>query len=398
MFAIVFIIFLFVIVVIVIICIPKTYSGRNENHWLDDPMNKKVKNSLLLYVNTSLKSIFAKNSSILSIFTRCINNNSNRKSDLMQLRNKLSQTKLGNSNAGRNETWRSASRTKNLEWILNNLPDNKKVTLKGPYLDIGCGDGSITASIYTNLINNNHNNEPVHNSPNDRSHTYDSNRDNPGLSRSSIYDADRSGLLPEVAYAARLERSDSGGKTDLNRSPDDRSGERSDPGGSKGREVYPVCLEHGDERPGFNTLVTRETDIKKLKSDYFNTISALMSLHHIPTIESMMIDIDRISRPGSIFVMRDHDFNYCISNFESKRDARQFLDWVHVLYNLAESDNKSDSIDWLYNMPRTDIVYQYQPMSYWDGLLSKIGFKRISKPGSKKSLICSYYAVYEKIK
>ena len=319
MFAIVFIIFLFVIVVIVIICIPKTYSGRNDNHWLDDPMNKKVKNSLLLYVNTSLKSIFAKNPSILSIFTRCINNNSNRKSDLMQLRNKLLQTKLGNSNAGRNETWRSASRTKNLEWILNNLPDNKKVTLKGPYLDIGCGDGSITASIYTNLINNNQNNEPI-------------------------------------------------------------------------------CLEHGDERPGFNTLVTRETDIKKLKSDYFNTISALMSLHHIPTIESMMSDIDRISRPGSIFVMRDHDFNYCISNFESKRDARQFLDWVHVLYYLAESDNKSDSIDWLYNMPRTDIVYQYQPMSYWDGLLSKIGFKRISKPGSKKSLICSYYAVYEKIK
>ena len=367
MFAIVFIIFLFVIVVIVIICIPKTYGGRNENHWLDDPMNKKVKNSLLLYVNTSLKSIFAKNPSILSIFTRCINNNSNRKSDLMQLRNKLLQTKLGNSNAGRNEIWRSASRTKNLEWILNNLPDNKKVTLKGPYLDIGCGDGSITASIYTNLINNNQNNEPVHHSPDGRSNTYDSDRDNPG------------------------------GKSDLNRSPGDRRGAKR-PEGSKGREVYPVCLEHGDERPGFNTLVTRETDIKKLKSDYFNTISALMSLHHIPTIESMMIDIDRISRPGSIFVMRDHDFNYCISNFESKRDARQFLDWVHVLYYLAESDNKSDSIDWLYNMPRTDIVYQYQPMSYWDGLLGKIGFKRISKPGSKKSLICSYYAVYKKIK
>ena len=362
MFAIVFIIFLFVIVVIVIICIPKTYSGRNDNHWLDDPMNKKVKNSLLLYVNTSLKSIFAKNPSILSIFTRCINNNSNRKSDLMQLRNKLSQTKLGNSNAGRNETWRSASRTKNLEWILNNLPDNKKVTLKGPYLDIGCGDGSITASIYTNLINNNQNKNELrrtYNSNNNNpglSHTYDSNRDNSGLSRNSIYDADRRG------------------------------------------SKRPICLEHGDERPGFNTLVTRETDIKKLKSDYFNTISALMSLHHIPTIESMMSDIDRISRPGSIFVMRDHDFNYCISNFESKRDARQFLDWVHVLYYLAESDNKSDSIDWLYNMPRTDIVYQYQPMCYWDGLLSKIGFKRISKPGSNKSLICSYYAVYKKIK
>ena len=320
MFAIVFIIFLFVIVVIVIICIPKTYGGRNENHWLDDPMNKKVKNSLLLYVNTSLKSVFTKNPSILSIFTRCINNNSNRKSDLMQLRNKLSQTKLGNSNAGRNETWRSASRTKNLEWILNNLPDNKKVTLKGPYLDIGCGDGSITASIYTNLINIT--DEPTH--------------------------------------------------------------------------PRPICLEYGDERPGFNTLVTRETDIKKLKSNYFNTISAFMSLHHIPTIEAMMNDIDRISRPGSIFVMRDHDFNYCISNFESKRDARQFLDWVHVLYYLAESHESSESVDWLYDMPRTDIVYQYQPMSYWDGLLKKIGFERISNRGSKKSLICSYYAVYKK--
>ena len=314
-----FILVLFVIIVI-ILCLPKSYSGQNENHWLDDPMNKKVKNSLLLYLNTSLKSIITKHPSILPAFKQCIGNTRNRKSDLVQLRKKLLQTKLGNSNAGRNETWRSASRTKNLEWILNNLSNGKKETLKGPYLDIGCGDGSITASIYTNIINIT--DEPTH--------------------------------------------------------------------------PRPICLEYGDERPGFNELVTRETDITTLKSNYFNTISAFMSLHHIPTIEAMMNDIDRISRPGSIFVMRDHDFTYCISNFDSKRDARQFLDWVHVLYYLAESHESSESVDWLYDMPRTDIVYQYQPMSYWDGLLKKIGFERISNRGSKKSLICSYYAVYKK--
>jgi 2-polyprenyl-3-methyl-5-hydroxy-6-metoxy-1,4-benzoquinol methylase len=315
-----FIIFIFAIIV-VILCLQKSYGGGNENHWLNEPMNKKVKNSLLLYVNTSLKSIITKKPSILRVFKHCIENTRNRKSDLVQLRKKLLQTKLGNSNAGRNETWRSASRTKNLEWILNNLSDGKTETLKGPYLDIGCGDGSITASVYTNLITNN-------------------------KSKSDV-----------------------------------------------------ICLEHGDEHPGFNALVTRETDITNLKPNYFNTISAFMSLHHIPTIEAMMDDIDRISRIGSIFVMRDHDFTYCVSNFDSKRDARQFLDWVHVLYYLAESgdNSNSNSIDWLYDTPRTDIVYQYQPMSYWDGLLNKIGFKRISNRGSKKSLICSYYAVYKKI-
>lgn len=312
-YAIVFIVFIFVI--ILVLCIrKKMYGGGNDNHWLDEPMNKKVKNSLLLYVNSSLKPIITKNPSILPLLTQCIDNNHGRKLDLVQLRKKLMQTKLGNSNAGRNEKWRSNNRTKNLEWILNNLSNRE--TLKGPYLDIGCGDGSITASVYTNL-----------------------------MSKSEV-----------------------------------------------------ICLEHGDERPGFNTLVTRETDITKLKSNYFNTISAFMSLHHIPTIESMINDIGRISRPGSIFIMRDHDFTYCISNFDSKRDARQFLDWVHVLYYLAESGYNSDSIDWLYDMPRTDIVYQYQPMSYWDGLLSKIGFERISNRGSKKSLICSYYTVYKKIR
>ena len=145
-----FILVLFVIIVI-ILCLPKSYNGQNENHWLNEPMNKKVKNSLLLYLNTSLKSIITKHPSILPAFKQCIGNMRNRKSDLVQLRKKLLQTKLGNSNAGRNETWRSASRTKNLEWILNNLSNGKKETLKGPYLDIGCGDGSITASIYTNI-------------------------------------------------------------------------------------------------------------------------------------------------------------------------------------------------------------------------------------------------------
>jgi len=294
------------------------YNGKGEKHWLDESMNKKVKNSLLLYINTSLKSIIIKNPSILSVFTHCIHNTHNRKKDLVQLRKKLLQTKLSNSNAGRNEKWRSNNRTKNLEWILNNLPNHKKQNIKGPYLDIGCGDGSITESIYNNILID----KP----------------DNPN--------------------------------------------------------VY--CLEHGDVQPGFSKIVARKTDIKKLKSDYFNTISAFMSLHHIPTIETMMVDIGRISKPGSIFILRDHDFTYCISNFKFKRDARQFLDWVHVIYYLAESTDSSESVDWLYKMPRTDIVYQYQPISYWDGLLKKIGFERISNPGTKKSLICSYYAVYKK--
>lgn len=330
-FVIVFIIFLCIIIINLIIKNILTctihrnlYDGEGEIHWLDKPMNKKVKNSLLLYINTSLKPIILKNPSILSVFTHCINNTHHRKLDLTQLRKKLLQTRLSNSNAGRNEKWRSDNRTKNLEWILHNLSNHKKQTLKGPYLDIGCGDGSITESVYTNLIN--------------------------------------------TQLCENCKNTE--------------------------QDVY--CLEHGDERPGFSKIVARETDIKKLKSDYFNTISAFMSLHHIPTVEAMMVDIGRISRPGSIFILRDHDFNYCISNFQSKRDARQFLDWVHVLYHLAESHDSSEYVDWLYDMPRTDIVYQYQPMSYWNGLLKKIGFERISNPGTKKSLICSYYAVYKK--
>jgi hypothetical protein len=321
------------------------YDGKGELHWLDEPMNKKVKNSLLLYIKTSLKPIIKKNPSILSIFTQCINNTHNRKIYLTQLRKKLSQTKLCNSNAGRNEKWRCENRTANLKQMLNNLSNNKKQILQGPYLDIGCGDGSITESVYINLINNPANliNNSTHSPANNKIHK----------------------------------------KCD-------------DPNNCNNNQAY--CLEYGDEKPGFSKLVTRETDIKKLKSNYFNTISAFMSLHHIPTIESMMHEIGRISKVGAIFILRDHDFTYCVSNFDSKRDTRQFLDWIHVLYNLAESSESLDSVDWLYNIPRTDIVYQYQPMIYWDKLLKNIGFERISNIWDKKSLICSYYTIYKKMK
>jgi len=65
---------------------------------------------------------------------------------------------------------------------------------------------------------------PTHESKPHESHESD------GLSRSSIYDADRS---------------DPGGKSDLNRSPGDRSGEQRDPGGSKGREGHSEVYSSG---------------------------------------------------------------------------------------------------------------------------------------------------------
>jgi hypothetical protein len=63
------------------------FYGEGD-HWLDEPMNIKVKNSLLLYVNTSLKSIVVKDPSILTVFKNCINNTRDRKLDLVQLRKK----------------------------------------------------------------------------------------------------------------------------------------------------------------------------------------------------------------------------------------------------------------------------------------------------------------------
>jgi 2-polyprenyl-3-methyl-5-hydroxy-6-metoxy-1,4-benzoquinol methylase len=285
----------------------KIVTGGHE-HFIDRKVNNSVKKSLAQYVKKSLKSIFHNSADLNkfnSIFSQCINDTKNRKQGLVNLKNILSKSKLAGTNAGREDKWRINKRIKSIKDIIN----KNKLSLKGPFIDIGCGDGSIT-----NEINKQ--------------------------------------LLPE--------------------------------------NVNATCVEYGPEGKGFCKEVIRSTNISELKSNKYGFGIAFMSLHHIENVSKMVEEMSRVMKKDGIIIIREHDLTRCLSNFERISDARQFLDWIHIIYDLAEHV----TVEELYgpDYRRSN----YQPPKYWDKLFEKNKMQKIYSSNGKNWL-CSYYAGYKKL-
>lgn len=290
-------------------------GGQDSDHFVDQSLNPIVKTSLIRYTDLSLANIFKTKSQkkqFRTVFQKCISQTINRKYNLTKLRKLLRESSLGKSNAGRDDEWRIKKRIKQLKSLVDGS------NLSPPYLDIGCGDGSITE----------------------------------GIATSDLFGAVIDG--PENKIKSTK---------------------------------LPVCLEHGDVNPGFNENVIRKTDITKLESDHFGFVTAFMSFHHITNIESMVKEIARVTKPGGTLVIREHNFPYCASGFKKDSDARQYLDWIHIIYDLAEHIDVDDLYSASYERSN------YQPEKYWDKLLKANGFEKI-KSSNQKNWMCSYFAVY----
>jgi ubiquinone/menaquinone biosynthesis C-methylase UbiE len=285
----------------------KNVSGSADDSFVDRQLSKKVQSAIIKYVNiTILPLLNDDKAKFKTKFNNCVRTTANRKKNLTQIRVLLRSSKLGSANAGRDDKWRINKRAKHINFMAEKL----NLKLSGPYLDIGCGDGSITNAISEKLLS-----------------------------------------------------------------------------GSKSVSM-PTCIEYGEEGIGFNSNVIRQTDITQLKSGTFNFITAFMSLHHIDKVEHMISEISRVTDIGGILIIREHNFPFCAHQF-SNAEARQYLDWIHIIYDLAESY----TVDELYGSEYRRS--NYQPEQYWNDAFDKNGFKKIHSTNYKNQL-CSYYAVYIK--
>lgn len=65
---------------------------------------------------------------------------------------------------------------------------------------------------------------------------------------------------------------------------------------------------------------------------HFNVVYALMSLHHIRNIESMLTEIHRVLAPNGLVIIREHD---CVTN-----GLGLVLDVIHGFYSMVWSNPK----------------------------------------------------------
>lgn len=110
---------------------------------------------------------------------------------------------------------------------------------------------------------------------------------------------------------------------------------------------------------------------------------ALMSLHHADpaVLPRLVSEIGRVTGEGKTFILREHDLEGCGSLKE--HEARQFIDWSHILYDLAEGV----AVD------RLDRSH-YRSRAEWNALLAP-DFELVSTTGTDRG-VCSYYAVYRR--
>jgi SAM-dependent methyltransferase len=215
-----------------------------------------------------------------------------RSSKLAGLGKLLLRSKLASSGAGRGEAGRAKARA---DEIIGLLPPGAS----GPYLDLGCGDGTITKAV-----------------------------------------------------AACL-----GGEA--------------------------VCIEVGPRPRGFPKTVRRVDAAKTaaLGDGEFGVVTALMSLHHVPEPEATAKELARVTRPGGTLVVREHDLDNCLGRARPKV-ARQYLDWIHIMYDLAEGLEPPQFQRSMYRVPAA-----------WSALLAEAGFAEqvVTLRGDR---VCSYYATY----
>jgi len=120
-----------------------------------------------------------------------------------------------------------------------------------------------------------------------------------------------------------------------------------------------------------------------LPDSKFELVTALMSLHHVTPqiLPHLLEEIARVMRPGGILIVREHNLDGCKDSSLSPVAARQFIDWIHILYDLIEGTS-IDNLEQSY----------YQSPDEWDAALAENFIPVFRRSGDPTT--CSYYSVY----
>jgi ubiquinone/menaquinone biosynthesis C-methylase UbiE len=108
-----------------------------------------------------------------------------------------------------------------------------------------------------------------------------------------------------------------------------------------------------------------------------------MSAHHLEHLETTLIELRRVLRPGGAIILREHDF--------SREADRVFMDLVHLFYACIAGSEEE---------PREFLKTfwsNYQSQCEWTRVFEKNGFSlTFATKFNKRDIFNSFYAVFTK--
>lgn len=136
---------------------------------------------------------------------------------------------------------------------------------------------------------------------------------------------------------------------------------------------------------------TLELDTKyPYKNSSFHFISAFMVLHHVQNIEFTLKEINRITKMGGYFLIKEHD---CIGVID-----QMYADVEHAMWEIVWRKEPNYGF-------RFPEYARYFPWFEWDILLKRYGFERVEDEQyffnsihANVSTAKHYFALYKKMK
>jgi SAM-dependent methyltransferase len=268
-------------------------GGSEDPAWWDADVTPRVRKAVRAYARRSIVPSLKRNDK--APFDRALRaalQDGPKRAALAEIKRYLRRSRLAGRGAGRGEAGRA-------DWRAREVVELLPLNASGPYLDLGCGDGTITARVGKNI------------------------------------------------------------------------------------DARPTCVEVGPRPKGFPRNVRRVDAgaFAALPDEEFGVVTALMSLHHLTDPEGTIKQVARVTRPGGVFVVREHDLAAC--SLPSPEEARQYLDWIHIMYDLAEG------LD-----PQAFVRSRYRTPDEWSAVLCEAGFSATGRVQRAGDRVCSYFATY----
>jgi ubiquinone/menaquinone biosynthesis C-methylase UbiE/16S rRNA G966 N2-methylase RsmD len=151
-----------------------------------------------------------------------------------------------------------------------------------------------------------------------------------------------------------------------------------------------IIPEVNDDMRQFNYKIAPAESLP-YKSNQFNIVSMMMSLHHVDDIEKALREIYRVLKPGGIFLIREHNCK--------TEEFRLFLIFVHYMYSVVINNEVPLEDAFGRNKKIIQrIIGRYQSKKKWNKQITAAGFVKTKYIIPKyKDMFRSYYALYQKL-
>jgi SAM-dependent methyltransferase len=150
--------------------------------------------------------------------------------------------------------------------------------------------------------------------------------------------------------------------------------------------ICAVDIEQWHESKNVNPRITYKyiSDPTKFKIPFkrnFDLIMALQSFHHIKDLYNVMNEIDKISKKGTLFLLREHNCN--------SLKMKKLIDIEHAVYGIVIGDEEYDEF--------VNTYYgQYNSIIQWNNLFKTFKFKKIMEYKIDRSATNIFYTAYIK--